>query len=879
MRALRRFIRRFFTSAAQRHDDERLREELQTHLQMQAAENARAGLPPADARRRARLTLGSIEAIRSRYHDEQGISVIDDLLHDVRYTLRQLRKSPLFALTATLSLAMGIGANAAVFTIVERLLLRPLPVARPHELVQVTDERILTQAGPRFSYPFYAVLRDNDVLNGLAARFALGLNLTVNGQTLRANGELVSGNYFDVVGVAARSGRLLSAADDRTPGAHAVAVISERFRRRTFAGDPSVVGRQVLVNDHRFAIVGVAQESFTGTDPGGSTDIWIPLAMQREAGRDLLTDPRTNWLEMMGRLHPGVTREAAAGGLNGYVRQRAGDVPAQAAVRSLVLLPGGRGSSPLRRELGSALLMLSALTGLALALACVNVSCLAAVRSAAREKEIAIRVALGARRSRLTRQLLTEGLVLAALGGAASLLIAPWLARSLAAIRTTPLAIDAGLDPRVLGFIVVVSLLTGVMIALVPIFAARRVKFAHTADRPWTATGAASRRPGAHDLIVAVQVAMALAMLITSALLVQSLRSLRSVDPGFRADNLLLVSLDAAAAGYDSSTIDGFWRTALERIRQIPGVQRASLAGTVPLAPGRQRQPWTMPAGEKIELDTNFVGPGYFDTLGIPVLSGREFSDADRRGAQPVVVANQRLTELFWPQQDPIGKTVRLPDSGNPLARVIGVVRDAKYRDLRGEAGPMFYRPVLQTRSTDAMTLHLRVSGDVEATVGAVRQAVQTINRNVPLFRITTLAAQLDASFGQTRQAALLTGAFGVLALLLSGVGVYGVTALAVSRRTRDIGIRVALGAPRSHIVRAVGVRAVVIVAAGLLLGLLASLGFTRVTGTLLFAVTPGDAATFASMAALLAVVCLLAFAIPVRTALRLDALTAIRHD
>jgi predicted permease len=880
MRALRRFLTRVSVAVTRRDHHARLREELDAHLQMQTAENLRAGMPPEEARRQALLKFGSIEAIKGSYRDEQTLPAVDDFLQDVRYAIRQLRKAPLFALTATLSLAMGIGANAAVFTVIERVLLRPLPVSRPHELVYVTDERILTQPSPRYSYPFYAMLRDNTVLDGVAARAAIALNVTMNGQTLRAGGELVSGNYFGVLGAGTMSGRALSVEDDRTPGAHPVAVISEPFWRRTFGSDPAVVGRSVLLNGQAFTIVGVAGNGFTGTDIGLPADIWIPLAMQREVGRNLLTEVRTNWLEFVGRLRPGQGQEQAAEALNRHLQQRASELPPQASARLLVLVPGDKGSTPVRGEQRSALMVLFALTGLALALACINVACLAAVRSAGREREIAIRLAIGARRSRLERQLLTEGLVLAALGGAAALLIAPWTARALAAAQSTALRIEPSIEPRVLVFGLSVSVLAGLIVALVPILASRKVRLAPGSERPGASFGAASRRPTTHDAIVALQIAMALSMLISAALLVQSVRSFKSIDPGFRADNLLLASLDPKAAGYDSNRINGFWRATLEHMKHIPGVHSASLAGTVPLAGGRQRQPWVNPtSGEKIEIDTNFVGPRYFETLGIPVLNGREFADDDGRASRFVVIVNERLAQMFWPGQDPIGKGVRVPESGNPTAQVVGVVRDVKYRDLRGEAGPMFYRPVLQTRSSDAMTLHVRASTNPGTVVSAIRLAIQTIDRNVPLFQITTLEDQLDASFAQTRQAALLTGTFGVLALLLSGVGVYGVAALAVTRRTRDIGIRMALGARRVDIVRTVGARGIVLIAIGLLLGLVGSFGFTRVTGTLMFGVTTGDAATFAWMAAALALVSLLALSIPVRAATRLDPLAAIRHE
>ena len=880
MKALRRFLNRLRASATWRRDDARFTEEFEAHLQMQGEENVRAGMPPEEARRQAVLKFGPIEAIKDGYRDEQRLQLLNDFLQDVRYAIRQLRTSPVFTLTAIVSLAMGIGANAAVFTVVERLLLRPLAVSNPHELVYVTDERILTQSSPRFSYPFYAVVRQNTALNGVAARSAFGVNVTVNGQTLRASGELVSGNYFEVLGATTDVGRPLFQEDDGTPGAHPVAVISGPFWKRAFASDPAIVGRTVLLNGQTFTIVGVSGNGFTGTDVGLPADIWIPLAMQREVGRDLLTEARTNWLEMVGRLRTGHSREQSAEALNRDFQQRASELPPQASARLLVLVPGDRGSSPARGEQKTALLVTFALTVLALALAAVNVAGLAAVRSAARDNEMAIRLAIGAGRSRLDRQLLTEGLVLAALGGLAALLIIPWTARALSAAYSTGLAIETGPDPRVLAFVVLTSVLAGVAVALVPIVASRQISLAHGSVTSAASRGSAIRRLTAHDAIVALQIAVALSMLISAALLLQSLRGFNSVDPGFRADNLLLASLDPKAAGYESNRIDGFWRAALERISHIPGVQSVSLGRTVPLAPGRQRQPWVNPtSGETAEIDTNFVGPRYFQTLGIPVLSGRDFTDDDGRASRAVVIVNERLARAFWPDQEPIGKGVRVPEAGNPTAEVVGVVRDVKYQDLRGEAGPMIYRPVLQTHSTDSMVLHVRAAADPGALVNPIRQAIQNVDRNVPLFQITTLEEQFDAAFAETRQAALIAGTFGVLALFLSGIGVYAVTALAVSRRTRDIGIRMALGAQRHHIIRAIGTRVITLITAGVCLGLLGSFGFTGLTGTLVFGVSTGDAATFATMTVLLALISVLAFVIPVRAATRLDALAAIRHE
>jgi predicted permease len=879
MKAWRRFWFRLLGSLTRRDDDSRLREELESHLALQAADNERAGLAAADASRQARAKLGAIEAIRAEYRAEQRLPLFDDLLQDARHTLRVLRNAPLFTATAIASLAMGIGANTAVFTVIERVLLRPLPVSKPHELVYVADERIATQSSPRFSYPFYRTLRDSSVLDAVAARWSLGLNAAIDGAVLRVSGELVSGNYFDVLGVRTPMGRLMSVSDDRTPGAHPVAVISDAFWRRVLASAPTVVGRELTLNAQPFRIVGVAPAGFAGTDLGSPPDIWIPLMMQREVGRDLIDDARTNWLEIIGRLRPGMTRERAADELTRDLDRRANALPAPLTPRRILLVAGERGNSPVRAELGPALGSLMALAGVALALACINIASLVSVRAAGREKEVAVRLALGAGRSRLVRQLLTEGLVLAGLGGAAGVAIAPMAARLLIASQPRTLGIDVSVDPRAFVFALAASVLAGLSIAQAPILASRRVTIAD-AFKASGSLKAAGRRLHLHDAIVALQIAVALAMLTCAALFVQSLRSFGSVDPGFRADNLMLVSVDPAAAGYSGDRIDGFWREMLARVSSLAGVEEVTLARTVPLEPVRRRQPWRHPAsGEQSELDTNVVGPAYFRTLDIPVLSGREFDEHDTPSSRPVVIINAHLARLFWPGQDAVGKGLRLPDAGNPTAEVIGVVRDVKYRNLRSEAGPMIYRSLFQTRSSDSLSLHVRASVDPMSLVGPIRSEIQRLDRNVPVFTPTTLEQQMDGTFAQTRQAAVLTGVFGVIAMVLSGIGVYGVTALAVRRRTRDIGIRIALGAERRDVIRAIGRRGAGVVAAGLMLGTAGSFGLTALGGSLLFGVTAADGGTVAGVAVLLALVSVIAFAVPARQATRLDAVAAIRHE
>ena len=879
MRALRRFVRRLAASATRRRDDARLRDEVEAHLALQTAENVRAGLSPVEARRQAVLKFGAVEAVKEQYRDEQGLPSLDGLVQDVRYTLRQWRQSPLFTVAATLSLAVGIGANAAVFTLVDRVLLRSLPVSNPEELVILTDQRSPAQPGPRFSYPFYADLRKNDVLTGLAAHFVLGVNATVNGSTARVRGALVSGNYFSVIGAGTQIGRPLTVEEDRTPGAHSVVVIADGLWRRSFGADPSALGRAIRINNHTYTIVGVAARDFAGIEVGAPVDAWIPLTMQREIGRDLLTDGRTNWLELVGRLKPGTTRERAGAELTAYIGDRADAVEPPGPARRLTLLPGGKGNWGVRRDLGPSLRLLLALTTLALVLASVNLASLLVVRSIAREREIAVRLALGAGRSRLARQFLTETLLLTALGGTAGLLLAPWAAGLLVASQGDRLGIDPSLDMRVLFFGLAISTLTGLCVGLAPIAAARRVDLARAFGASSAVTRGTHGRLSVHDVIVTGQTALSLAMLISAALLVQSLRNLNSVDLGFQADDLLLISIDPRAAGYEGPRLEGFWRDTLDRVSRIGGVHSVSVARTVPLAPGRQRQPVLNPAsGERSEIDMNVVGPSYFRMLGIPLLRGREFGDHDGKASRPVVIVNERMAQSFWPEGDPIGKGFRTGRS-NPMLEVVGVVKDVRYRDLRDAAGPMFYVPVFQTTSSDAMTLHVRAEADSRELAGTIRGEMQVLEPNLPLFAMGTLEDQLHAFLAQSRQAAFLTGGFGILALLLSGIGVYGVTALAISRQTRAIGIRMALGAQPRQIVGMLGRRGFVVIVTGLMLGLLGSLAFTRVAGALLFGVTTSDGATFVVMSALLAAVSLTAIYVPARAATRLNAVAAIRYE
>jgi predicted permease len=712
------------------------------------------------------------------------------------------------------------------------------------------------------------------------------MTATIDGRVERARGALAAGNYFHVIGARIQMGRPLTPEDDRTPGAHPVAVISDGFWRRSFAADPAVLGRGIRLNKQTFTIVGVAGRGFSGAEVGSPIDVWVPLVMQREVGRDFLTDARTNWLEIIGRLQSG-SRERAAAELTAFVDRTLPGVLARRASRAsttdphqLVLLRGNRGTSALRRELGPALRVLVALAGLALMLTCINVASLLVVRSVAREKEIAVRLALGARRSDLVRQFLTETFVLAALGGIGGLFMAPWAAGLLVASQPDRLGIDATPDLRVFLFGLLAWIVTGILVGQAPILASSKVGLAQAAGNQSGAPSGTRRRVTLHDAIVTAQIAASLVMLIGAALFVQSLKSLGALDPGFPAERLLLVSVDPGSAGYEGPRLESFWRTTLERVDQIHGVESASLARIVPLAYGRERQPVLNSAtGESPEIDVNAVGPRYFATLGVPLVRGREFTTQDGRTAPRVAIVNEQMARTFWPGQDAVGKPIALGPKGGAVGEVVGVVRDVKYRDLKAEAGPMFYVPLFQSSTSDPMTVHVRAASDPGALASTIRREIQVLDPRLPIFEIRTLDEQLNASFAQTRQAAVMTGGFGVLALLLSAVGVYGVTALAVSRQTHDIGVRMALGAQPRHIVRAMGGHGVKIVLAGVALGLVGAYGFVEVADALLYGITPLDAAAALGTASLLPLMALIAVYIPARGATRLDAVTAIRRE
>jgi predicted permease len=814
---------------------------------------------------------------------------METLWQDIRFGFRILLKSPAFTLVAALSLALGIGANTAVFSIINTSLLKPLPVEEPVRLVSVFTTDVGRPGNLPTSHLNYIDYRDqNQVFSGLLAYTGAALSLNKDETTEPIFGQVVSGNYFDVLGVKAALGRTFLPDEDKTPGAHPVVVLSQGLWQRSFGGDPNLVGKTISLNRHEFTVVGIAPEGFTGTDLGLGPDLWVPMMMhdQVQPGFDWYDTRRGLFLRMIGRLKPGVSVEQAQASLKIFSAQLANAYPRDNEGRSAQVI------SLLQARIdpdgsGQLLLASGAMTGvvaLVLLIACANIANLLLARASARRKEIAMRLALGAGRPRLIRQLLTESLVLSLVGGLAGFLVAFWakgLLQSVGPFDDGPNALPvATLNLRVLGFTLLISLLSGVIFGLAPALQASKPDLVLTLKGE---TPAPARRAFGFNLrksLVVIQVALSLVALISAGLFVRSLRNAQAVNPGFVTSNILLAGFDLGREGMARPQVINFERQLVERASSLPGVQSVTIASNRPFGGGILRSIFLegqAPNTRGVLVQINHVGLRFFETLGIPLTKGRDFSERDGENATPVVIINETMARRFWPDQEAIGK--RFKFFGEEFYReVIGVARDARYNSLTEANTPFIYLPLLQNYA-DAGALHVRTAGHPDKMSAAVRSVAKELAPNVPLLNVQTLSNRIDQSLDGQRSQTRLLAIFGLLALLLSSVGIYGVMSYSVAQRTREIGIRMALGARTQNVLLLVIAQGITLVLSGVALGLIASFAITRLIGSLLFGVTAADPMTFIVTSLLLLGVAALASYLPARRATKVDPLIALRYE
>ena len=895
-------LRNFFRK---RKLDGDLDAELQSHLAMLADEHVRRGMTLDEAHQAARRDFGGVEQAKESYRDQRGLPFLETLVQDVRYALRMLRKSPGFTAVVVLTLALGIGANTAIFSLMNGVLLQSLPVRNPGELVVLRYADAQAEgASEDFSYPMYQALRDkSSVFGGVLTRSGVSFNVTYSGQSELLYGELVSGNYYEVLGVRPWLGRLLSPEDDRTPGAHPVAVISFGYWQSRFASDPSIVGKKILLDGQPMTVIGVSAPGFFGTEMARDPAIRVPMMMTlnfKPVPANRMQSARHRWLTILARRKQNVTSAQAQASTDVLYHQAleeqlnalGSSVKAHDRERALSshiqLDDGSQGFAHLRGEMQRPLLLMFCVTAMVLLVACANLANLLLARSAKRRKEVAVRLAIGAGPSRLIRQWLTESVLLGLLGGAAGILFAFWLKTGL--IRFLPADFSANLkapmDGRVMGFLVIASVFTGLLFGLAPALQISRSSVTEAMHGEAAVTASRERVFSLRNGLVFLQVALSLPLLIGAGLFLHSLRNLRGIDMGFFKENVFLANLNPSLNGYSSERIRGLYGDLLTRVRMLPGVRGASLTTSSAISGGWDQEGVRVEGyqprqDENMSPNAAVISPGYFASLGIPFVAGRDFTDQDTGGRPKVVIVNQTFAHYFFGDANPIGKRISLNDDPKALLdmEIIGVVKDAKYVSLREKPRRHFYAPLAQEPHLFDMTLQVRTANDPQSISDLVRGQVHDLDPNLPLYATTTLEIQIDNSLTEERLLSWLSSLFAMLATLLATVGLSGVVAFSVARRTREIGVRMALGAQRRDILFLAMSQMIPAVGLGLAVGLAAAYALNHLLGSMLYDVGSTDLATFAAAGILLASVAALAAYLPARRAAQVDPLMALRYE
>ena len=813
---------------------------------------------------------------------------MNNFVNDLKIAARMLLKNPLFTLAAVGTLALGIGLNTAVFSAVYEVVLKPLPgVQEPDRLVQVFRSWPGIEYGSN-SIPHYFDLRDRsgDFFSEVAAWSMNPTSVSAEGQSEIRLGKMVSANYFQVMGVNAELGRVFIPEEEgRAPGASPVTVISQQFWQTRYGGDVDVLGRSVLINGHPFEIIGVLPGEFRGVIPILQADVWVPLMMQREfmPGRNRFEARGSNFQQVIARLQPGVTPELAQEGLDALTLQFREEMPEAYAEPEMMLVP--QSEVAIAPEMRGAAVGMSGVimgvVGLLLLIACVNVANLFLARAQDRKKEMGVRLSLGASRGRVVTQLLTESILFSVLAGAAGLMLAFVAVRGASRITLPidiPHSFDLSINLPVLLFSIAVALLAGVVFGLAPAIQASRPDLVTALKGEISAEGVKGSRTS--RLLVIGQMALSLVLLISAGLFIQNLAASTALDKGFNAENLVLAALDPSLQGYEREQTEQFYRDLIERVEAYPGVSAAAMGQLVPLSfsssdtsveiPGYDPSP-----EERMSIRYNRVSPGYFEAMGIPVIQGREFSEEDRADGPGAIIVNQHFAERFWPGENPIGKQV---NSSGMERSVVGVVANGKYGTLSEAPLDYQYFPLAQAFSGGGY-LHVRMAGDPEAMIQPLRDIVRGLDPDLPIFDVKTMNTHLGIALMPARLAGIVLGAFGLLGLLLAAVGIYGVMAYSVAQRTREIGIRVAIGANQADVTGMVVRQGLRLVLFGGGVGLLAALGVSQLIKSLLLSGRGVDPVSFVGVPVVLGAVALLATYLPARKAARVDPVRALKYE
>jgi predicted permease len=961
-----------------------LDQDIRDHIDRETQDNIDRGMSPEEARYAAVRKFGNVTRVKEDTREVWTFVWLEQLAQDIHFGLRMLAKSPGFAAVAILTLALGIGANTAIFSLVDAVLLRSLPVQNPSQLVLLQWRarnspnihgymnsgdcplNVMPGAanpyGCSFSEPMFREIAQASIFAATTAFANSGrLNLTGNGPATVINGQLVSGDFFRTMGLKAAAGRLFEAADD-TPSAAPVAVLNYGYWQSAFGGSHDVIGRAIELNNVPFTIIGIAEQRFTGITPGSDYDVWLPLSDAQRITDLVFWQNRSSdvsiwWLTIVGRLKPGTqlaSAQAAVSGLfrnemlhgavplfhDGEMALRPGGpggrgprsdqmfhgamppgggtivaAPAGAAPQAgpqalstgsdnpqVTLLPAQTGLTGARSQYSNPLYVLMLAVGIILLIACANVAGLMLARAAARQKEMAVRLALGAGRARVVRQLLTESVMLSVLGGALGILFAYWGAHAIVSFvssnQTRPLGFATGVDLRVLGFTLAISLFTGILFGIVPTLRGARVDLTPALKEGERSSGSSGHAAGKWfsigNALVVAQVALAIIVLVGAGLLVRTLQNLRSIDVGFDSHNILVFEIDPTLIGYKGARVDAFYRDLQGRLAETPGVKSASYS-ILPLLSNRLGITgfhWPGTLKDQISMaDGLAVGPNFFATMHIPFLAGRDFNTSDFKvsaansGATPssartAVIVNEAFVRKYLGKENPLGKQFGEAEASEDHPsltgyEIIGVVRDAKYNSLRRDIQAMMYTP----QSAGGASFELRTAADPQSILPAVREVVAQVNTNLPLFDVKTESQQIDRLLFQERLVARLSGFFALLALVLACVGLYGLLSYEVSRRTREIGIRMALGAHPGSVLKLVLRQGIALAIVGAAVGIAVALGVTRYLASMLYDVHANDPLTMLAVASLLTLVAVAACYIPARRAMRVDPLVALRYE